>query len=910
MSGDEAEDLEPPGANPRDGAIDFSQFSDGQLRDLKDTIDSRRFPQNLANLLAELRSREAADSASTNRFAVRFTAANGLLGWLQAKLDRQEFYGEGTIWVGVTEAGIQGWQRTWLGLPQQIETIVPLSSIRNAFQQEDWLEFEVKRGWWWSKRTSFRTKTVQVAAAIIALLPTQKSKWFEKQAQSVWDFHRLMRSSPRKPFITPAIIFVTVAIYVAMMIATRTLGNFDSATLVVWGANYGLLITDGQWWRLLTSIFLHLNLLHIAINMWVLWSVGRITEKLYGRTKFAALYFVAGLSGSLLSIAWNPEILSAGASGAIFGILGAFFAYLAHGGTRVPLAFMRAHLLPTALFVIFNITDGMMQPGIDNAAHVGGLLSGLLLGWTLARPLDRNDVRPALSMQTAATAFILAGGIIAVFAYAMDAVARPSPQDSYFKSHKWYVSGEGPNLALWQNLAARAQNGTVSNADISYQFSNNILPFWQEAVPRLRKEQADIPPDQRPFAAAVLEFAELHLRWAQALIESATTNDPVRAQETIDLMQKADLAQARIDRLSTRYAFDHRARSIASSSAIRFVENMFWYGHWKCVENSFREVNVVAPTDSQADGPARRAALRCQAQRLFLTGDFIALEILLNNAAARTGDLPDGSSSLEAAVGGLSSLFSFGGLGIQEALDRTALWRRTVPRSVESDLVEAEIFEAWGYAARGYGTADTISNQGIMLFLHRMEMAAAGLRAVAPRAENHPDWYEEAIYVGLYQSQDQQKLREIFDRGRSRFPNDLELDGAMMHALMPRWGGSFEKVREFIADQAGDPAINPKKSYEKYAQLYWLYSIDEGEDVNIFRDAEAAWGNMDAGLSFLMEDRPNSDYIRNAWGKFACIAGDRSEYEAFHSKLSHHYSASAWSNKISVASCDQKFSLR
>lgn len=158
------------------------------------------------------------------------------------------------------------------------------------------------------------------------------------------------------------------------------------AELVLWGANIATLSLEGQSWRLLTSMFLHVGLVHLAFNMYMLLSWGPFVERYFGKLNFIALYVVAGLSGSLLSAWWAlrpPEnvVVSAGASGALMGIAGACLAVrlLHHHGRQIP-PLLGPNMQTIALIIGINIAYGFMQPGIDNACHIGGLLGGLIVG--------------------------------------------------------------------------------------------------------------------------------------------------------------------------------------------------------------------------------------------------------------------------------------------------------------------------------------------------------------------------------------------------------------------------------------------------------------------------------------------------------------------------------------------------
>jgi rhomboid protease GluP len=182
-------------------------------------------------------------------------------------------------------------------------------------------------------------------------------------------------------FQSPTIVLIAlnVLIYLAMLAQGRSI-DFSSELLLNWGANSGGLTSGGQWWRLLTSVFEHGNLLHIALNMWCLYNLGWLAELLFGRARYTLLYLLCGIGGSLGSIVWRGDALSVGASGAIFGIAGALIpAMMLHSNPQLRMALKR-QLTSIALFVVYNLAFGAAIRGIDNAAHIGGLMTGLILG--------------------------------------------------------------------------------------------------------------------------------------------------------------------------------------------------------------------------------------------------------------------------------------------------------------------------------------------------------------------------------------------------------------------------------------------------------------------------------------------------------------------------------------------------
>ena len=181
-------------------------------------------------------------------------------------------------------------------------------------------------------------------------------------------------------FITPILIYVNIGVYLLMAIIGLGFISFKGQDLLLLGANYGPLTKGGEWWRLLTSTFLHGGLMHLLANMYGLLFVGIFLEPLLGRAKYLTAYLLTGILASVASIWWYDATISVGASGAIFGLYGVFLALLMK--KIFPPDFAKSFLLSTAIFVGFNLLMGLTG-GIDNAAHIGGLLSGFVAGLIL-----------------------------------------------------------------------------------------------------------------------------------------------------------------------------------------------------------------------------------------------------------------------------------------------------------------------------------------------------------------------------------------------------------------------------------------------------------------------------------------------------------------------------------------------
>lgn len=184
--------------------------------------------------------------------------------------------------------------------------------------------------------------------------------------------------------LTQVLLGANVAVFLAMAMGSGSVMDFPGHALL-FGANYGPKTLTGQWWRLLTYMFMHGGILHIAFNMWCLWDLGALAESLYGRVTYGAIYIITGAGAGLASVAWNPGVLSVGASGAIFGLAGALIASFYLGEFSLPSIALRGTLRSLLIFAAFNLLFGTMFAGVDNAAHVGGLVIGLILGAAVAK---------------------------------------------------------------------------------------------------------------------------------------------------------------------------------------------------------------------------------------------------------------------------------------------------------------------------------------------------------------------------------------------------------------------------------------------------------------------------------------------------------------------------------------------
>lgn len=196
--------------------------------------------------------------------------------------------------------------------------------------------------------------------------------------------------SYKMPIITYIIIAICILLYIIMEIFGN--GSTNNITLLKFGANLDVLVKNGEYCRLFTSIFLHIGIMHLLCNMYSLYIIGREVESLFGKVKYIIIFILSGIFGSILSIAFSHNVISAGASGAIFGLLGALLYFGMHYRTYLGEALVRS-IIP---ILIINLIIGFLSSGIDMAAHIGGFVGGILVSMMVGIP-DKSKTKDIIN---------------------------------------------------------------------------------------------------------------------------------------------------------------------------------------------------------------------------------------------------------------------------------------------------------------------------------------------------------------------------------------------------------------------------------------------------------------------------------------------------------------------------------
>ena len=219
-----------------------------------------------------------------------------------------------------------------------------------------------------------------------------------------------------KMYVTTGLLAINVIVYLAMLFEGGSITDPSGEILVRFGGSWGPYTLFTQPWRLLTYNFVHSGIIHIGFNMWCLWDLGNLAERIYDRWVYFLIYMCCGVAGGLAASLFSFRGVTVGASGAIFGIAGALISALYLGKLPVAKHAVQGILKSLMFFAGYNLLFGMIVPHISNSAHMGGFITGLVLGAVTARSLtEPSPKRQVWSfIAIAACGIVLVGGFFFV----------------------------------------------------------------------------------------------------------------------------------------------------------------------------------------------------------------------------------------------------------------------------------------------------------------------------------------------------------------------------------------------------------------------------------------------------------------------------------------------------------------
>jgi len=361
----------------------------------------------------------------------------------------------------------------------------------------------------------------------------------DSSSDSLPGIAELMPGNPAlMPPVTAVLVGANLLVFVAMLGHGAGLWHSPNHVQLAWGASFGPATKDGEWYRLATAMFLHFGLVHLALNMLALWDAGRYVERLYGPWRFAFLYFASGLAGNLLSlVAQGDRAISGGASGAIFGVYGAFLVCLWRERRQLHPVEFRWLFGGAAIFSAMVIGLGVVVPGIDNAAHIGGLVSGALIGTALGIPLSAASPRPGRARWLAAGAFTAA---IAALVPAIPAPDYRWQEELRAREGiRQFLDNDQHIAERWKSILDTGRYGGASFDQLAERIESDVTPEYRDSFEQLSALHLDPAAPSSRYLEILKKYAQIRSEASQSLAEGLRSKDPKRIREALEMTRRA-----------------------------------------------------------------------------------------------------------------------------------------------------------------------------------------------------------------------------------------------------------------------------------------------------------------------------------------------------------------------------------
>lgn len=327
-------------------------------------------------------------------------------------------------------------------------------------------------------------------------------------------------------FITPILINLNILVFIAMIAAGVHVLTPDGESLLRWGANFKPATLEGQWWRLLTNCFIHIGILHLLLNMYALVYIGGLLEPYLGRARFLAAYLLAGIAASVTSLWWHDLTISAGASGAIFGMYGVFLAMLT--SDLIEREARKSLLTSISIFVGYNLLYGL-KGGIDNAAHIGGLVGGFIIGYAFLPGLRNTEDPPPQWKAIALTSLLVLGVSFSVY--------KNLPNDLviYEKGIKEFTDTEAFALSVFKLPEETPKEEKL------FSLRDEGLNYWNQNLALVKSfEKLHLPGHLVKRNGLLKEYCELRIKSFELMYRAVAEESPRFDEEIASVNQKIE----------------------------------------------------------------------------------------------------------------------------------------------------------------------------------------------------------------------------------------------------------------------------------------------------------------------------------------------------------------------------------
>ncbi len=378
-----------------------------------------------------------------------------------------------------------------------------------------------------------KTATRNIATDKITLQELREATKIQvaKEAEEAEKVSQAMNLKGSNLYATYTIIGINVLIFILMALNGAGIVQPNGLLHIKWGSNFGPLTLSGDWWRLITNMFIHFGIIHLLMNMYTFFMAGVYLEPMLGKPRFLLAYFCTGILASITSLYWHQTPTnSAGASGAIFGMYGLFFAFLTTN--LIPNSVRKSLLQSIGIFIVYNLAFGM-KSGIDNSAHIGGLLSGFAIGYLFYYGIKKEKQGQTAMWPIPLVLFLTVGGM---FLYLQTHHGSQKLRDSVlveiksagFKDNEKFQDA----IKRFSGIEFRAmqpmQDTTITEQKRASQIKDVSIPEWEKGETLANEMQSYTVSDELKQKAAILqEYVSLRKQECSIMVETINNHTEI-----------------------------------------------------------------------------------------------------------------------------------------------------------------------------------------------------------------------------------------------------------------------------------------------------------------------------------------------------------------------------------------------
>jgi rhomboid protease GluP len=474
-----------------------------------------------------------------------FGQSQGIFGWLEPAHNDFHLAGSGTLQADGIHMRLSGRRAGLFGSLFHRQVQLQWRGIVDFESAGSVVHFEYRAPDSPNRAITLWFSDQSAAERLAAVVPRERTPEFRPRLEALLEFERNLIAQSSQAPVTVGLVAINTLVLIATLFAGAEWFKPMGAVQIAWGSNFGPYTTDGEWWRLFTSLFIHFGIAHLLFNMYALAAFGPLGERLYGSVNYSLIYLLAGMVGSLTSIAWHPDVNSTGASGAIFGILGALLAAQLRLRKSFPVDILRPIRSSTLIYVGFALYGSFAYKGVDYAAHLGGLACGFILGLVAARPItgdksfQRSDLRRIVQMIPVAAGLLACG-----FWFAQGASSSMAGEGLYWRTVHWLRTGELATNSKY-NAALTLAKVDKKLPPLAETLERDVLPFWREASERLSAIR--LKPGSQHIATLDLlrDLADGRVRGYEHFEEGLRKNDQQEIASALQVLKQAEQISGR-----------------------------------------------------------------------------------------------------------------------------------------------------------------------------------------------------------------------------------------------------------------------------------------------------------------------------------------------------------------------------